>query len=77
MNLKLNPAQKHDILYVLSVHNSNPNGDPDADNSPRTNPFTGHGIISDVSVKRKIRDYVSTKGHSLLIEHGDVIDSKA
>lgn len=75
---RLDPAVMHQIIVVLSAHNSNPNGDPDMNNEPRQNPFNEHGIISAVSVKRKIRDYVSDKmggasGFAIMIRHGEVI----
>jgi len=75
---KLSPAKMHQVFVVLSVHLSNPNGDPDGANRPRTNPYNEHGIISNASVKRKIRDYVSDKkgdaeGFDLMIRHNDVI----
>lgn len=75
---RLDPAVMHQIIVVLSAHNSNPNGDPDMNNEPRQNPFNEHGIISAVSVKRKIRDYVGdkmkdTSGFAIMIRHGEVI----
>lgn len=78
----LNPAQMHQIVIVLSAHLSNPNGDPDADNAPRTNPFTGHGIISNASIKRKARDYVQERyagepGMGIFIRHGEVMATVA
>lgn len=47
-----------DFLYVFDVTDGNPNGDPDSDNMPRFDPETMQGLVSDVSLKRKIRDYV-------------------
>ena len=49
---------RYDFVFVCDVKNGNPNGDPDAGNLPRIDPETGHGIISDVCIKRKIRNYV-------------------
>lgn len=54
-----NPAARHEFVYLFEVINSNPNGDPDALNAPRTIPDTGHGLVSDTSIKRKVRDYLS------------------
>lgn len=54
----LDAAVRHDVLLVIEVIDSNPNGDPDAANQPRTDPETGQGLISDVSIKRKVRDTV-------------------
>lgn len=47
-----------DFLYVVDVKNGNPNGDPDGANCPRQDTETGNGIITDVCIKRKIRNYV-------------------
>lgn len=49
-----------DFLIVFDVQDGNPNGDPDAGNLPRTDPETGHGLVTDVCLKRKIRNYVLT-----------------
>lgn len=48
-----------DFVYFFDVKDGNPNGDPDAGNAPRTDPETGHGLVSDVALKRKVRDYVA------------------
>lgn len=48
-----------DFVLFFDVKDGNPNGDPDAGNRPRTDPETGHGLVSNVCLKRKIRDYVS------------------
>ncbi|MEW6753804.1 MAG: type I-C CRISPR-associated protein Cas7/Csd2 [Candidatus Latescibacterota bacterium] len=52
-------TQRHDFVMVFDVTNGNPNGDPDAGNAPRIDPETGHGLISDVCLKRKIRNYIT------------------
>lgn len=49
---------RYDFVFFCDVKNGNPNGDPDAGNLPRIDPETGRGIISDVCIKRKIRNYV-------------------
>ena len=51
---------RYDFVILFDVENGNPNGDPDAGNFPRIDPETGLGIVTDVCLKRKIRDYVST-----------------
>lgn len=53
------PAVRHDALLLIEVVDSNPNGDPDAGNQPRTDPETAQGLITDVAIKRKIRDTVA------------------
>ncbi len=49
---------RYDFVYFFDCQDGNPNGDPDADNSPRFDPETFQGLVSDVCLKRKIRDYV-------------------
>jgi CRISPR-associated protein Csd2 len=51
-------ANRYDFVLVFDVTRGNPNGDPDAGNLPRLDPETNHGLVSDVSLKRKIRNYV-------------------
>lgn len=53
-----NPALRHDFLLLFDVQDGNPNGDPDAGNMPRVDPETMQGLVTDVCIKRKIRDYV-------------------
>ena len=49
---------RYDFTVIFDVENGNPNGDPDAGNMPRTDAETGHGIVTDVCIKRKIRNYI-------------------
>ena len=49
---------RYDFVILFDVENGNPNGDPDAGNAPRIDAETGHGFITDVCLKRKIRNYV-------------------
>lgn len=49
---------RYDFVVLFDVENGNPNGDPDAGNMPRIDPQTNHGIVTDVCLKRKIRNYV-------------------
>lgn len=51
---------RYDFIILFDVENGNPNGDPDAGNMPRIDAETGNGIITDVCLKRKIRNYVET-----------------
>lgn len=53
------PIGRYDFILVFDVSNGNPNGDPDAGNSPRVDPETGRGLVSDVCLKRKIRNFVT------------------
>lgn len=52
------PTKRHEFVLLFDASNSNPNGDPDAGNMPRVDPETMHGIVTDVALKRKVRDYV-------------------
>ena len=49
---------RYEFVYLFDVENGNPNGDPDAGNMPRIDPETGHGLVTDVCLKRKIRNFV-------------------
>lgn len=51
---------RYDFVVLFDVENGNPNGDPDAGNMPRIDPESGYGIVTDVCLKRKIRNYVET-----------------
>lgn len=55
---------RYEFVYYLACTNSNPNGDPDMGNTPRIDPETMHGFITDVATKRRIRNYVQ-------LAHGD------
>ncbi len=49
----------YDFVYFFDVTDGNPNGDPDAGNLPRIDPETNHGLVTDVCLKRKIRNFVA------------------
>ena len=51
---------RYEFVILFDVENGNPNGDPDAGNMPRVDPETGRGLVTDVCLKRKIRNYVET-----------------
>src|SRR5579885_613633 len=57
-------ARRHDFVLLFDVTDGNPNGDPDAGNLPRIDPETNQGLVTDVALKRKVRDWVD-------IAHGD------
>lgn len=64
---------RHEFVILFDIENGNPNGDPDAGNMPRIDPETGYGLITDVCLKRKIRNYVETvkedePGYSIYIK---------
>ena len=65
------PTVKHDALLLFEAIDSNPNGDPDNAGKPRTDLDTGHGLVSDASLKRKIRDVVQFQvDQGLLVDAG-------
>ena len=58
-------SHRYDFVLIFDVQDGNPNGDPDAGNIPRMDAETGHGLVTDVCLKRKVRNYVSlTKGET-------------
>jgi CRISPR-associated protein Csd2 len=68
-NIHTDPSKRHDFVLLFDVENGNPNGDPDAGNLPRIDPETMHGIITDVCLKRKVRDYLQiTKNIPIFIQ---------
>lgn len=72
---------RYDFSILLDVQNGNPNGDPDANNMPRIDPETGIGIITDVCIKRKIRNYVQlvrdgVPGYDIYIKQGIVLNDQ-
>lgn len=52
------PSRRHDFVLLFDVKDGNPNGDPDAGNLPRIDPETMQGLVTDVALKRKVRDWV-------------------
>lgn len=64
---------RYEFVVLFDVENGNPNGDPDAGNMPRIDPESGLGIVTDVCLKRKIRNYIETvkedeKGYKIYIK---------
>ncbi len=51
---------RYEFVVLFDVENGNPNGDPDAGNMPRVDPESGYGLVTDVCLKRKIRNYIET-----------------
>lgn len=77
----LDPARRHDAVLLFEVTDGNPNGDPDAGNQPRTDDETGQGMVTDVAIKRKIRDTVAlTHGHDprygIFVEAGHALNTR-
>lgn len=70
-----------DFVYLFDVQDGNPNGDPDAANLPRVDAETGHGLVTDVCLKRKIRNYVEVArqgqpGYDIFIQEAAVLDNR-
>jgi CRISPR-associated protein Csd2 len=85
-------SNRHDILVLFDVCQGNPNGDPDAGNMPRIEPNSNRGIVSDVCLKRKVRNYIELvkpervkcqhqekeyeQGHAILVRQGAVLNNE-
>ncbi|ABA05198.1 CRISPR-associated protein, Csd2 family [Nitrobacter winogradskyi Nb-255] len=74
-------TNRYDFVLLFDVTKGNPNGDPDAGNLPRLDPETNHGLVSDVSLKRKVRNYVDlvrsgTDGHHIYVEEAAILNDK-
>jgi CRISPR-associated protein Csd2 len=74
-------ANRYDFALIFEVINGNPNGDPDAGNMPRLDPETNRGLVTDVSLKRKIRNYVDLAHHGedgfhIYVEEGAILNDK-
>lgn len=76
---------RYDFVYYFDCQDGNPNGDPDADNQPRTDPETSQGLVSDVCLKRKVRDYVfqseqedgkQKHGYDIFVLSGNTLESR-
>ena len=72
---------RYDFVLFFDVANGNPNGDPDAGNLPRMDPETSQGLVSDVAIKRKIRNYVATTheseaGHNIYMSERAVLNEQ-
>lgn len=70
-----------DFVYVFDVHDGNPNGDPDAGNLPRVDAETGMGLVTDVCLKRKVRNYVQiakglADGYDIFIKEKAVLNKE-
>ncbi|MDI6867807.1 type I-C CRISPR-associated protein Cas7/Csd2 [Methanoculleus sp.] len=72
---------RYEFVLLFDVENGNPNGDPDMGNMPRVDPQTGHGIVTDVCLKRKVRDYVElvksdVPGYEIYVKSGVVLNNQ-
>lgn len=72
-------SNRYDFLLFFDVKDGNPNGDPDAGNLPRVDPETGHGLVTDVCLKRKVRNYVQLsnidkKGYDIFVKEKAILN---
>lgn len=78
---------RYEFLFMFDCENGNPNGDPDAGNAPRIDPEDMHGLVSDVALKRRVRNYVQMargnkladgdkKGTAIFVEHSTNLNTK-
>lgn len=72
---------RYEFVILFDVENGNPNGDPDAGNMPRIDAETGYGIVTDVCIKRKIRNYVEVvkdeeEGFKIYVKEGAVLNNQ-
>lgn len=71
--------KRYDFVLLFDVQDGNPNGDPDAGNLPRMDPETGHGLVTDVCLKRKLRNYVlqakpGAKGYDIFVKEKGILN---
>lgn len=74
-------TNRYEFVYLFDVTNGNPNGDPDAGNLPRLDPETNQGLVTDVCLKRKIRNYVSLEkenapGYAIYMQEKSVLNDQ-
>ena len=81
MTTKTPLTNRYEFVLFYDVENGNPNGDPDAGNMPRIDPETGYGIVTDVCIKRKIRNYVdilkaNESGYQIYVTEGIALNNQ-
>ncbi|HEY1862626.1 MAG TPA: type I-C CRISPR-associated protein Cas7/Csd2, partial [Roseiarcus sp.] len=74
-------SHRYDFVFLFDVSNGNPNGDPDAGNLPRLDPETNQGLMTDVSLKRKVRNYAEIAkdgeaGYAIYVQEGAILNDK-
>ncbi|NTV05943.1 MAG: type I-C CRISPR-associated protein Cas7/Csd2 [Chlorobiaceae bacterium] len=70
----INLEKRYDFVLLFDVKDGNPNGDPDAGNLPRMDAETGMGLVTDVCLKRKVRNYVQLSGQDIFIKEKGVLN---
>ncbi len=81
MDVHMDAGRRHDFVLLFDVGDGNPNGDPDAGNLPRVDPETMQGLVTDVALKRKVRDFVdAARGREgrfkIYVQSGEALNSK-
>jgi CRISPR-associated protein Csd2 len=74
-------SNRYDFVFLFDVTNGNPNGDPDAGNLPRLDPETNQGLVTDVCLKRKIRNYAELakgggQGYAIYVQEGAILNDQ-
>lgn len=74
-------TRRHDFVLLFDIADGNPNGDPDAGNLPRVDPETMHGLVTDVCIKRKVRDYVDAlrgneESYKIYVQSGTALNAQ-
>ena len=77
----LNTENRQDFVLFFDVQDGNPNGDPDSDNMPRVDPETMQGLVTDVAIKRKVRDWVDAlhgneANYKIYVQSGEALNTK-
>ncbi|KAA5837942.1 type I-C CRISPR-associated protein Cas7/Csd2 [Saccharopolyspora hirsuta] len=77
----LDPAVRHDMVFLFDIADGNPNGDPDFSNRPRMDEETGHGLVTDVALKRKVRNILPMAAndpdrYSIFVEAGHALNTR-
>src|SRR5690242_8291537 len=77
----LDVNRRHDFVLLFDVADGNPNGDPDAGNAPRIDPETMQGLVTDVAIKRKVRDWVdlshgTEERYKIYVQSGIALNSQ-
>src|SRR5512144_1247160 len=71
---------RYDFILLFDVKDGNPNGDPDAGNLPRVDPETGQGLVTDVCLRRKVRNFVqlakgTTAGYDIFVKEKAILNA--
>jgi CRISPR-associated protein Csd2 len=72
---------RYEFVYLFDVTNGNPNGDPDAGNMPRLDPESSKGLVTDVCLKRKVRNFIEmteadTQGYDIYVKEKSVLNNQ-